>query len=83
LGLRERGHQPLVVVVYHRGMERLIPPGGSRFLSYGHQVDVDWSLFDMDSSNAAASSAQAVADAVRDTAVRLQASDNLGQKTRA
>ena len=83
LGLRERGHQPLVVVVYHRGMERLIPPGGSRFLSYGHQVEVDWSLFDVDSSKVAASDAQAVADAVRETAVRLQASSNLAQTTRA
>jgi hypothetical protein len=82
LGLRERGHQPLVVVVYHRGMERLIPPGGSRFLSYGHQVEVRWSLFDVESSNGAASDAQAVANAVREIAVRLQASDDLGQTTR-
>ena len=83
LGLRERGHQPLVVVVYHRGMECLIPPGGSRFLSYGHQVEVGWSLVDVDSSDAAATDAQAFADAVRETAVRIQASENPGQTTRA
>jgi len=73
LGLLERGHRPLVIVVGHRGMERLIPPGGSRFLSYGHPVDVRWSLFDVASVDPAASDAQAVADAVRETAVRLQA----------
>jgi hypothetical protein len=79
LGLRERGHQPLVVVAYHRGMERLIPPGGSRFLSYGHQVEVRWSLFDLESSSGAANDAQAVANAVQETAVGLQVSDDLGR----
>jgi hypothetical protein len=83
LGLRERGHQPLVAIVCHRGMERLIPPGGSRFLSYGHRVEVRWSLLDVGSSNAAASDAQAIATAVRETAVRLQALDNVAHATRA
>jgi hypothetical protein len=83
LGLWERGHQPLVAVVYHRGMERLIPPGGSRFLSFGHGVEVSWSLLDVDLSRAATIDAQAIACAVREAAVQLQASDNAGQATRA
>lgn len=83
LGLQERGYRPLVVVVYHHGMERLIPPGGSRFLSYGHHVEVRWSTFDAGLSNAVADDAQAIADAVREVAVRLQSSDNLGRTTRA
>lgn len=82
-GLRERGHEPLVVVVVHRGMERLIPPGGSRFLSCGHTVDVDWDLFEMDRVRATVDDAQAIADAVREVAVRLQASTRLPGVTRA
>jgi|GEM_PF-2126130 len=78
LDLRERGHQPFVVVIYHRGMERLIPPGGSRFLSYGHEVEVRWSVLDVDSLAAPANDAQAIANAVREAAVRLQVSDDVG-----
>jgi len=83
LELRERGHQPLVVVIYHRGMERLIPPGGSRFLSYGHPVEVRWSLFDMGAADAAVWDDQAVADAVREAALRLQVPDGIGESRRA
>jgi 1-acyl-sn-glycerol-3-phosphate acyltransferase len=83
LGLRERGHQPLVVVVYHRGMECLIPPGGSRFLSYGHQVEVHWSLLDADLLSVEGIDAQAVANAVREAAVRLQASGPVIREIRA
>lgn len=83
LGLRERGHEPLVVVVRHHGMERLIPPGGSRFLSSGHRVDVGWSLVDVDPSSAAATDAQAFADAVREVAVGIEAPENTQQTTRA
>lgn len=72
LGLRERGLSPLVVVICHQGMERLIPPGGSRFLSYGHRVDVGWSILDVDQSSAPANDDQAFADAVRQEAVRIQ-----------
>ncbi len=76
LGLRERGLRPLVIAVYHRGMERLIPPGGSRFLSSGHAVEVRWAEFDAEGSEAVAKSdAQAVADAVREQVVRLQAAE--------
>lgn len=83
LGLRERGYEPLVVVVCHCGMERLIPPGGSRFLSYGHQVEVRWSLFDIDSSSTAANDAQEIANAVRETAVQLQVPSDIGQENHA
>jgi len=79
LGLLERGHDPLVVVVVHRGMERLIPPGGSRFLSFGHRVEVRWSEFDLAGCAAVASGdAQAVADAVRAEALRLQPAEHAG-----
>jgi 1-acyl-sn-glycerol-3-phosphate acyltransferase len=74
LGLRKQGLRPLVVVVVHRGMERLIPPGGSRFLSFGHEVEVCWTEFDVEGSAAvAADDEQGVANAVREEAVRLQA----------
>jgi 1-acyl-sn-glycerol-3-phosphate acyltransferase len=72
LGLRSRGFSPLVVVIQHRGMERLIPPGGSRFLSCGHSVDVGWSVLEVDPASAAAADEQAFADAVRQAAVRMQ-----------
>jgi len=74
LRLRERGRDPLVIVVYHEGMERLIPPGGSRFLSSGHAVVVGWSELDVAAALAAAGGDdQTVADAVREEAIRLQA----------
>lgn len=80
LGLRERGLRPLVVVVSHRGMERLIPPGGDRFLSTGHRVEVRWTRFDADGSEAVAKSdAQAVADEIREELVRLQAEARAGE----
>ena len=73
LGLRERGQRPLLLVVYHRGMERLIPPGGSHFLSSGHEVFVRWTEFDAEASGAVAKSDDlAVANEVREVAVRLQ-----------
>lgn len=73
-GLVERDHDPLVVVLYHEGMERLIPPGGARLLSRGHEVRVRWSLFDvLGSKGVAEGDAQAVADAVRDETLALQA----------
>lgn len=84
LGLRERGRLPLVVVLDHRGMERLIPPAGARFLSYGHRVDVRWTEFDAGGSGAVArGDAQAVADAVRETALRLRAAERGGAAARA
>jgi 1-acyl-sn-glycerol-3-phosphate acyltransferase len=72
LGLRDRGLDPLVVVVVHHGMERLIPPGGARFLSTGHRVEVDWRPFDLDPTSPAARDAQAFAEAVRETALDVQ-----------
>ncbi len=79
LGLRARGHRPLVLVVYHQGMERLIPPGGSRFLSFGHEVEVRWMEFDADRSDAVASGDDlAVTNAVRDDALRLLAATRRG-----
>lgn len=74
-GLRERGRRPLVVVVHHQGMERLIPPGGSRFLSFGHEVRVRWTEFDADAPGVEAGDDLAVANAVREVALRLQAEE--------
>jgi hypothetical protein len=80
LGARERGRRPWVGVVYHRGMERLIPPGGSRFLSTGHAVEVRWTEFDVEGSKAVGEGdAQAVADAVRAEVVRLQRAEREGR----
>jgi 1-acyl-sn-glycerol-3-phosphate acyltransferase len=74
LGLRDAGAQPLLIALSHRGMERLIPPGAPRFLSFGHEVFVRWSELDLDRSEAAGSrDPQAIADAVRSEVVRLQA----------
>lgn len=73
LGLREHGHEPLLVAVSHRGMERLIPPGGRRFLSFGHDVHVRWTELDLNALvDASGRDAQAIADAVRQEVVRLQ-----------
>ena len=84
LGLRERGYHPLVVVVYHRGMERLIPPGGDRFLSAGHHVEVLWKEFDVEGAAAVArGDAQQVADAVHADALALQAIDSHGRASAA
>lgn len=73
LGLRERGAKPLLIALCHRGMERLIPPGAPRFLSYGHEVSVRWSELDCERADLAASSdPQQIADVVRGEVVRLQ-----------
>jgi 1-acyl-sn-glycerol-3-phosphate acyltransferase len=83
LGLRERGLRPLVVVVSHQGMERLIPPGGDRFLSTGHRVEVRWTEFDAEASDAVAKSdAQAIADEIRAEVVRLQAEERADRAAR-
>ena len=83
LGLRERGQRPLLLVVYHRGMERLIPPGGSHFLSSGHEVFVRWTEFDAEASGAVAKSDDlAVANEVREVAVRLQTTMTASEETR-
>jgi len=80
LALLERGRRPLVIVVCHRGMERLIPPGGSRFLSFGHLVEVRWAEFDVDASEAVARrDAQAVADAVRRVVLQLQGAETASE----
>jgi hypothetical protein len=84
LGARERGRRPWVGVVYHRGMERLIPPGGRQFLSTGHAVEVRWAEFDVEGSKAVGEGdAQAVADAIRAEAVRLQEAEGGGRQARA
>jgi hypothetical protein len=84
LGSRERGQRPWVGVVYHRGMERLIPPGGSHFLSSGHVVEVRWAEFDVEGSKAVGEGdAQAVADAIRAEAMRLQDAARGGRQGRA
>ncbi len=84
LGARERGQRPWVGVVHHRGMERLIPPGGSHFLSSGHVVEVRWTEFDVEGSKAVGDGdAQAVSDAVRAEAMRLQGADRGGRQGRA
>jgi 1-acyl-sn-glycerol-3-phosphate acyltransferase len=72
LGLRQRGHDPLLIALSHRGMERVIPPGAPRFLSTGHTVTVRWAELGPEIRDAAASGEQAVADAVRAAVVRLQ-----------
>jgi len=73
LGLRERGANPLLIALCHRGMERLIPPGAPRFLSIGHEVSVRWSELDALRADLAASSdPQQIADSVRGEVVRLQ-----------
>jgi 1-acyl-sn-glycerol-3-phosphate acyltransferase len=83
LGLRERGQRPLLLVVYHRGMERLIPPGGSHFLSSGHEVFVRWTEFDAEASGAVAKSDDlAVANEVREVVVRLQTAMTASEETR-
>ena len=83
LGLRERGQRPLLLVVYHRGMERLIPPGGSHFLSSEHEVFVRWTEFDAEASGAVAKSDElAVANEVREVAVRLQTAMTASEETR-
>ena len=83
LGLRERGQRPLLLVVYHRGMERLIPPGGSHFLSSEHEVFVRWTEFDAEASEAVAKSDDlAVANEVREVAVRLQTAMTAREETR-
>jgi hypothetical protein len=83
LGLRERGQHPLLLVVYHRGMERLIPPGGSHFLSSEHEVFVRWTEFDAEASEAVAKSDDlAVANEVREVAVRLQTAMTASEETR-
>ena len=83
LGLRERGQRPLLLVVYHRGMERLIPPGGSHFLSSEHEVFVRWAEFDAEASGAVAKSDDlAVANEVREVAVRLQTAMTASEETR-
>lgn len=73
LGLRERGHDPLVIALSHRGMEHVIPPGAPRFLSTGHDVSVRWEALGPEIRDAAAGGEQAVADAVRAAVVALQA----------
>jgi 1-acyl-sn-glycerol-3-phosphate acyltransferase len=84
LGARERGRRPWVGVVYHRGMERLIPPGGNHFLSTGHTVEVRWAEFDVEASKVVGGGdAQAIADAVRGEAMRLQGADRGGSQGRA
>jgi len=83
LRLRERGHPPLVIVVYHEGMERLIPPGGSRFLSYGHTARARWVELDVDGLPAAArGDERALADELREAAVGLQVQLRLGAQQR-
>jgi 1-acyl-sn-glycerol-3-phosphate acyltransferase len=73
LGLQKRGFEPLVLVVVHRGMERLIPPGGSRFLSTGHRVEVRWAEFDPQTCSDSRGDDQALADAIREQALLLDA----------
>ncbi len=68
LGLREQGLRPLLIALSHRGMQRLIPPGGRRFLSGGHRVEVRWAELDP-----RADDARAIAEEVRAEVVRLQA----------
>lgn len=72
LRLRERGFDPLVIALSHRGMERVIPPGAPRFLSTGHIVTVRWAELGEEIRDAAARGEQAVADAVRAAVVELQ-----------
>ena len=72
LRLRDRGHDPLVVAISHRGMEHVIPPGAPRFFSSGHRVTVRWAELDREIRDAAPGGEQAVADAVRKAVVTLQ-----------
>lgn len=71
LELWERGLDPLVIGLAHRGMERVIPPGAPRFLSTGHTVSVRWAELGPQIREAAEGGDQAVADAVRTAVVAL------------
>lgn len=75
LGLRARGLDPLVVAIRHRGLERVMPRGSSRWLTSGHQIEVQWSEWSPASGaqlGAGEAEAQLVADAVRDQVSRMQ-----------
>jgi 1-acyl-sn-glycerol-3-phosphate acyltransferase len=73
LGLRARGAKPLLVALCHRGMERVIPPGAPRFVSFGQEVFVRWTELDLERPELSASDdPQRIADAVRGEVVRLQ-----------
>jgi hypothetical protein len=74
-GLRERGIRPLVIVIHHRGLERVIPISSRRWLTSGHHIDIRWSEYDLDRidvSDTASRAPQKIADDVRDAVVELQ-----------
>jgi 1-acyl-sn-glycerol-3-phosphate acyltransferase len=74
LGLASRGLRPLLIAVHHRGLEKVMPIGGRRWLTTGHAIDVDWDVIDVEHAAAARSpmTAQEIADEVRDSVCRLQ-----------
>jgi 1-acyl-sn-glycerol-3-phosphate acyltransferase len=83
LGLRERGLDPLVVAIYQRGTERVIPRGSSRWLTTGHRIDVRWSecvLDRWDDGERERRDPQVIADAVRAQVVQLLHSERTGNE---
>ena len=72
LQLQASGLQPLVIAIRQRGLERVIPLGGRRWLTRGHRIEVQWSEFEPDR---AYDDPQELADAVRRAveAIRLPA----------
>jgi 1-acyl-sn-glycerol-3-phosphate acyltransferase len=72
LQLQAGGLQPLVIAIRQRGLERVIPLGGRRWLTRGHRIEVQWSEFE---PARAYDDPQELADAVRRAveAIRLPA----------
>jgi hypothetical protein len=78
LQLQAGGLQPLVIAIRQRGLERVIPLGGKRWLSRGHTIEVQWSEFQPER---AYDDPQELADAVRRAveAIRIPAPPPGGQ----
>jgi 1-acyl-sn-glycerol-3-phosphate acyltransferase len=72
LQLQEAGLRPLVIAIRQRGLERVIPLGGRRWLTRGHTIEIRWSEFEPERRG---DDPQELADAVRRTveAIRLPA----------
>lgn len=74
-GLQARGIRPLVIAIYHRGLEHVIPISSRRWFTSGHRIDIRWSEFDLDRDEARASTVrdpQELANEIRAAVVRLQ-----------
>jgi 1-acyl-sn-glycerol-3-phosphate acyltransferase len=86
LGLQEQGLDPLVVAIYQRGLERVIPRGSSRWITSGHRIDVRWSECALDRGDrfeGKRRDPQTIADAVREEVVQLLRSERAGNEAHA